>query len=350
MQPPDFWYPEPSATQPQPWSGAMLETCLRPVAAAYAYFGRRRIKRTTAAHASVPVICIGNLTLGGTGKTPTAIAVAEIITGWGLKPVFLTRGYGGTVKGPLKVDTQDAADIGDETALLSTHATTIVSRDRPAGATLAVRTGADVIIMDDGFQNPTLHKDFSIVVVDGGVMFGNERVFPAGPLREPVSAGLSRAQAVLIVNPSNTTPPLPVSFTGQVLMARIKPKANPNISGRCIAFAGIGRPDKFFATLRELNTDVVATHAFPDHYPYAPQQIETLLAQAAAQNARVITTAKDAVRLLPEHRQKIEILDIDIVFDNEQNLRDQIRKMIDAFSRQNQKDPGSPSTSAESVH
>ena len=333
MQPPRFWYPPRSSGAQSSRPGSFLAYTLTPLAAVYDFFGRRRIKKTEPAHASVPVICIGNLTVGGTGKTPTALAVADIITSWGLKPVFLIRGYGGTLHGPVQATSNHTpADIGDEACLLATHAPTIVSRNRPEGARLAASLGADVIIMDDGFQNPTLYKDFSIVVVDGDVMFGNGSVFPAGPLRERPAHGLARADAVLIIKDADDpTPPLPAPYSGQVVTAHIEAKPNPALNDKLIAFAGIGRPDKFFATLRNLNTNVIATHAFPDHHAYTEHQIDALLAEAETANARLITTTKDAAKLSSRHRTQISVLEIEIILDTDHHLRDTIRTLLDTF-------------------
>lgn len=333
MQPPRFWYPAPADGTKPFRSGLVLAGMLRPLAALYDFFGRRRIENTVPAHASIPVICIGNLTLGGTGKTPTALAVADIIASWGLKPAFLTRGYGGALKGPLvATNAHTPADIGDEACLLAARAPTVISPDRPAGAELAARLGADVIIMDDGFQNPTLYKDLSIVVVDGDVMFGNGYVFPAGPLREPPGRGLSRADTVVILkDPAATAPSLPAPFSGQLLTGHITAKPNPALSENLIAFAGIGRPDKFFATLRDLNANLIATHAFPDHHMYTEDQIETLLSEADRLDARLITTTKDAAKLIPRHAARIAVLEIDVILDTEHSLRDKIRTMLDQF-------------------
>jgi tetraacyldisaccharide 4'-kinase len=270
-----------------------------------------------AAHASpyrapMPVICIGNLTAGGSGKTPVAIALGRMLQARGKAPVFLTRGYGGKAGAPLLVKPYHTARIaGDEALLLARTAPTIVSRDRAIGAAKAAEEKADVLVMDDGFQNFSLAKDLSLVVVDGGGGFQNGMVLPAGPLREPVAQGLSRADAVVIVG--GGTPDL-AGYAGPVLRAHLAPLPN-NLAGRKVfAFAGIGRPQKFYDTLRATGAFVQGTQDFADHHFYDAQDLQGLRDQARGHP--MVTTEKDLVRIAPEQRQGIAALAVEARFDD----------------------------------
>ena len=260
------------------------------------------------------VICIGNLTAGGSGKTPVALAVARALAARGLKPVFLTRGYRGRVAGPAFVDpaANTAADVGDEPLLLARAAPVIVSRNRAAGAALADANGFDAIVMDDGHQNFDLAKDLSLVVVDAETGFGNRHVLPAGPLRESVAQGLSRADAVVLVG--DGAPSL-ADFHGPVLRAHLK-TANAALSGRrVVAFAGIGRPEKFFDTLTALGADLRDARRYADHHAYTAAEIARLHSRARDLEAQLVTTEKDFVRLAPVLREGIAALPVAAVFD-----------------------------------
>jgi tetraacyldisaccharide 4'-kinase len=274
--------------------------------------------------ASVPVICVGNLTAGGTGKTPIAIAIARYLAERGRKPFFLTRGHGGRLKGPLRVSAAHSAeDVGDEPLLLAETAPVIVARHREAGARLAVADGAGAIVMDDGHQNFTLHKDLPLVVVDAAQGFGNGRVLPAGPLREFAAQGLSRAAAVILVGDGE----IDLSgFAGPVLRARVK--AEPKFrSEKIVAFAGIGRPEKFYQSLKECGAEIVATRNFADHHVYSAMQIAALKALAFDAGARLVTTEKDYVRLSAAGREGIAVLPVKAAFDDEAV----IARLLDKF-------------------
>jgi tetraacyldisaccharide 4'-kinase len=315
MHPPDFWYPKEGAALPL---GAKL---LAPVSALYARISRRRTEATRPTRATLPVICVGNITAGGTGKTPVALCVAEILVRLGRRPVFLTRGYGGQKMGPLRVDPalHSAADIGDEPLLLAARAPTIVARDRVAGATLAAEHG-DIIVMDDGFQNPSLVKDLSLVVIDAPMGFGNERLIPAGPLREPVATGLARANAALLLG-EGPVPPALAAANIPVIRGWLAPlpETAESLRGRRIAaFAGIGRPEKFFETLRQIGAGTVFATPFPDHHPYRDSEIAALRSHAGT--LRLITTEKDFVRLKPHQRKGIEVLPVTVSFEDEHAL------------------------------
>ncbi|MCK0197982.1 tetraacyldisaccharide 4'-kinase [Ancylobacter sp. 6x-1] len=294
MQAPPFWW------HPRPTLAANL---LRPLGALYGAVAERRLGHP--GHApQVPVICLGNPTVGGAGKTPSALMLARRLQGLGRHPVFLTRGYGGRLPGPLLVTPRGiAADLGDEPLLLARLAPTVVARDRVAGAGLALQAGADVIVMDDGFQNPALEKRLSILVLDAAVGIGNGLCLPAGPMRAPLAPQLARAQALLLVG--DGTAGDEVARHGRakglaVLRGRLAPDAEAAsrlIGRRVLAFAGIGRPDKFFATLRGIGALAVRTQPFPDHHAFRAAEAGDLLHRAQAEDLTLVTTEKDAVRL-----------------------------------------------------
>lgn len=301
MHAPDFWQKRGLAA----W-------VLSPLGALY---GASVAMKAALAHPfdpGIPVICVGNLTAGGTGKTPVAIAIAQALRAHGRKPAFLTRGYGGSEKGPaLASRAHSAAQMGDEALLLARHAQTIVSRDRAAGARLAKAKDADVLVMDDGHQNFSLAKSLSLVVVDAQTGFGNGFQIPAGPLRESIAQGLKRADAVILVG--DGTPDLP-GFTGAVLRVQLKAE-DIDFSDRSVfAFAGIGRPDKFIASLESRGADIIGSCFFPDHHPYEDGEIEQLWQIAGT--AALITTEKDFVRMTIEQRKNIQVLKVSAVFDD----------------------------------
>jgi tetraacyldisaccharide 4'-kinase len=305
MRAPDFWDRDDTAAK-------MAAVSLLPFAWAYGASVRWKATHAKPYRARVPVVCIGNISAGGTGKTPLAIAVADAIVAHGRNPFFLTRGYGGRLQGPVVVaKTHTAADVGDEPLLLSRKAATVVSRDRALGAILAIERGADVIVMDDGHQNFSLAKDLSLVVVDGARGFRNGRVLPAGPLREPPQQGLARADVVVVMGDGN--PALP-GFAGPVLRAHLVPAAGSDWRGkRVFAFAGIGRPEKFFRTLMELGATLAGTAEYPDHHPYSPRDLSEL--KARADGSPLVTTEKDFVRIAPENRDGIGFLPVCTVIE-----------------------------------
>jgi tetraacyldisaccharide 4'-kinase len=274
-----------------------------------------RRRTATPYRAPVPVICVGNLVAGGAGKTPVAIAIGRNLGAHGKAVHFLSRGYGGREGGPLRVDPvkHAAADVGDEPLLLARTAPSWIARDRAAGAAAAVAAGAEAIVLDDGFQNPTVAKDLSLVVVDGGYGFGNGRVIPAGPLREPRAAGLARADAVVLMEPDEAGAASLLPPGMPVLRATLAPADADTLRGRTVfAFAGIARPEKFFATLESIGCRISARRAFPDHHPFSDAEIATLLADAARAGAVPVTTEKDAVRLPPAMRDKVATLPVEL--------------------------------------
>lgn len=311
LHPPRFWY-----------NKSPLALLLLPFSIIYYVATQLKTKRITPYKASVPVICVGNVTVGGTGKTPIAVALAQMAIANSITPCFLSRGYGGSLTGPVKVSPiiHTAKDVGDEPLLLATTADTWVCRDRTKGADAAIKAGAKLIIMDDGFQNPALFKDISLLVIDGSKGFGNGYMLPAGPLREPLSSAFQRANMVIVMGDDEQN--LADLITKPIINAKTLPQNNAKYHGkRYLAFAGIGNPSKFFTTLKATGAIIVSTHAFPDHYPYTAKDIAWLQKQAMALEAQLITTEKDAVRLPPKERGEIETLEIKIEWKDEEQIR-----------------------------
>jgi len=289
---------------------------LLPLAWGHAALGAARRALRPAWHAGVPVLCIGNLVAGGAGKTPIVLSLARILAAAGHGPHILSRGYGGTLAGPLRVDParHSAAQVGDEPLLLARVAPSWIGRDRVGSAKAAIAQGATILLLDDGLQNPTLHQDLSLAVIDAAYGFGNGRVIPAGPLREPASWGLARAHAIVWMGSGAAAN----AFAGKtVLGARLVPRGGEDLKGRrVVAFAGIGRPEKFFATLRELGAELGVTRAFPDHHPYQKAELRELAAAAQARDAILVTTEKDQVRLSPAWQARIRALAVEVVWDD----------------------------------
>jgi tetraacyldisaccharide 4'-kinase len=290
--------------EPAFWWRSGTGSLLAPVGAIYGAVAALRLRRR-GIRAGMPVICLGNLTVGGAGKTPAALAVAHLLLAAHQRPFFLSRGYGGRLAGPLRVSPtlHRATDVGDEPLLLTRLAPTIVARDRVAGAKLAQFAGATVIVMDDGFQNPSLHKDLAILVVDGRRGIGNGRIIPAGPLRAPLGSQLDRAQALVLVGPADGAAAISTAARRRglaVFHGRLAPEPDVVAAiGRrqVLAFAGIGNPAKFFATLSEAGVDIAARRSFPDHHRYTAAQAQDLVARADAAGLMLLTTEKDLVRL-----------------------------------------------------
>jgi tetraacyldisaccharide 4'-kinase len=292
MREPAFWW--------QPGKRSLLS----PLAGLYGAVAALRLQ-AQGRGVGLPVICLGNLTVGGAGKTPAALAVARLLLAAHERPFFLSRGYGGKLVGPVRVDPSfhRSADVGDEPLMLARLAPTIVSRDRVAGARAARSGGASVIVMDDGFQNPSLNKDLAILVVDGRRGIGNGRVIPAGPLRAPLEIQIARAQAIVVVGPPDGA--AKISDTARryrvtVFHGRLEADRNSLTAlgkRKVLAFAGIGNPEKFFTTLTEAGIDVAARSSFPDHHRYTAAEAQGLIARAQAENLVLITTEKDHVRL-----------------------------------------------------
>lgn len=310
---------------PEFWTGdrrldRFLAAALAPIGRVYGATVAHKAARAKPYRSRTKVICVGNLTAGGTGKTPVAIAIAKALSARGMRPCFLTRGYGGAARTARLADpqTDDAASVGDEALLLAAAAPTVISRHRANGAMLAERSGADVIVMDDGHQNFSLAKDLSLVVIDAELGFGNCQMIPAGPLREPMENGLARADAAITVGETEMILP---RFSKPVLRAQLVSADGDCVRGRrVIAFAGIGRPEKFFRTLRQAGADIVATRGFPDHHRYSAPEIANLRETADEKAAILVTTEKDFVRLAPDERHDIHFLSVTAMFEDDTAL------------------------------
>lgn len=317
MQAPEFW--QRGTTSPWPVLLAPLSLLWQ----AGAWIDRRL---ASPRRAPVPVVSIGNLVAGGAGKTPVAIAVVQAIQARGRQAHVISRGYGGLTRGPHRVDRlrDTAADVGDEPLLLAEVAPTWVARNRALGALAAMQAGAEALVLDDAHQNHGLIKNLSLLVIDQDYGVGNGRVIPAGPLRETVADGLARADAIVFIGkPAAVAPEIARSGAGKpVLRARLVPgpEAEKLAAQDVVAFAGIGRPEKFFATLRDVGCRLVETRAFADHHPYQPDELMRLAETAAAAKARLVTTAKDFVRLPAEARNMVEVLSVSLAFDDPAEL------------------------------
>ncbi len=321
MRAPDFWWRE------RGWASALLA----PLGAAYGATTASRMARE-GARAPLPVICAGNLVAGGAGKTPLVAALAERLKAAGGTPVVLSRGYGGREAGPVLVDANrhDAASVGDEPLLLTRHAPVVVARDRRAGAGFAALADASAIIMDDGLQNPAIAKDLAFAVVDGASGIGNGRCIPAGPLRAPLAAQWPHVHALVLVGegaPGEAVAREAGEARIPILRARLEPEAGvaQALAGRdVLAFAGIGRPEKFLATLGTIGARVATSRAFPDHHPYADGELRNLLREAEAAGLILATTEKDAVRLPAWFRreagERLVVLPVTLAFADEAAL------------------------------
>lgn len=328
---PDFWWRQQT-------SGAAL--ALWPIARIWGALATWRMAKPPRYRAPVPVVCVGNLTVGGAGKTPTVIALARMARGRGLKPGLLAAGYGGRATGPVVVDTSvhTADKVGDEALLLAAVAPTVVCRDRAEGARRLVAEGVDIIIMDDGFQNPAVAFDLSLVAVDASVGIGNGRTVPSGPMRAPLKPQLRRADALLVIGEGEAAGPLirAAARAGRATVrARLKPtRFKEWRKDPILAFAGIGHPEKFFASLAETHAPVARTLSFPDHYAYSEIDAEKLLAMADADKLRLVTTEKDFARLagrtgiLGKLRDRLEPFHVILEFENPTAIGEMIDEAV----------------------
>ncbi|MGA1343312.1 MAG: tetraacyldisaccharide 4'-kinase [Hyphomonas sp.] len=318
MKAPAFWASglDPASREAAPLTRALLT----PFSWLYLAGLRRKLTRAVPARAGIPVICIGNLTTGGTGKTPVAEALRERIAARGVRAATLSRGHGGTEAGPLRVDAvrHSFRQVGDEALLLASSGEAWIGRNRPAAAAAMRAAGVGAVLMDDGHQNPSLAKDFTFIVIDAGAPFGNGHVLPKGPLREPVLDGLARAHAVILMG-DGEVPDAVIASGKPVLRARLSVQGDAP-SGALVAFAGIGRPQKFFDSLRQAGGDVRDEVPFSDHHPYTPADMVFLQGLAARDGARLVTTAKDHVRLPPQMRASVAVLPVKAVFETPETL------------------------------
>ena len=324
MREPAFWY------RPASWKSHLL----KPLAALYGAVAAHRLTRE-GLDAGIPVLCVGNYHGGGAGKTPTVLALVDLLRELGETPVVLSRGYGGRLRGPVRVDTfrHTAADVGDEPLMMSQSVNVVVARDRVDGVALGKSLAATVILMDDGFQNPAVAKDVSLIVIDGARGIGNAQVMPAGPLRAPLAVQVERTDALVVIGEGAAAEAVAGVIDGQgkpVLRARFKPDpaALAALHGkRLLAFAGIGDPARFFDTLGASVGGVLRTRSFPDHHPLTVHEVASLVAEAATDGLTLVTTEKDLARLreatgLPPWARAIVPFKVTLQFDDEAALRE----------------------------
>ena len=334
MRAPEFWGRTDS----------ILPALLAPLGSVYDACARTRMALTSPQRASIPVICVGSAVVGGAGKTPCAIAIVSRLRAAGIDVHCISRGYGGHIAGPQRVDASahSAADVGDEPLLLAQAAPTWVARDKLGAARAAAGVGANAVVLDDGFQNPTFAKDLSFLVIDAASGIGNGRILPAGPLREPLGRALDRADAAIVLDGTGggedggwpetirrVRPDLPV------LRARLVPTVDalPLMERPLIAFAGLGHPSKFFSMLQNLGCDLVETYAFPDHHRYTPDDIMQIVDEAAAKGAQPVTTAKDAVRLPTEARPMVDVVNVVVEFEDEAAIDSLLNRVVQTASK-----------------
>ncbi|MBT5837090.1 tetraacyldisaccharide 4'-kinase [Hellea sp.] len=320
MRAPEFWSHKSGRE-----SAPAIRTILSPIGWLYGKFVSKSINNSIPYNSGIPVICVGNATLGGTGKTPVTIYILKSLRRLGLNAVGLTRGYGGQEKGPILLnDKHTSNDVGDEPLLLAKYAPVWVAAGRDDGAKAAVSNGASIIVMDDGHQNQILKKSLSLLVVDAEVGFGNGKIFPAGPLRENLDEALNRSDAIILMKPNKDYKPdnfLLDQLSKKVLInAYLKPTSILP-KGKLYAFAGIGRPNKFFDSLRDSGGEIVEAISYSNHYKYKDIDIENLFTLASEYKASLITTEKDYVRLPRGYRKGVHKWPVTVHFEDELTLR-----------------------------
>ncbi|WP_332065385.1 tetraacyldisaccharide 4'-kinase [Bartonella sp. CB189] len=329
---PNFWWKNKS----------FLRFSLMPVSWIYGYFLRCYMAKQPPI-IDLPVLCIGNFTLGGAGKTPVVIAFAQVAKELGLVPGIVSRGYGGTIKGVHIVDKKcdNARDVGDEPLLLAQHALVAISPDRYTAAQRLKAEGCNIILMDDGFQSRRLYIDYALLVVDAMRNFGNSSVFPAGPLRAPLKVQFSLMDSVLLIGDSDTNDTVDrlISGTGKPLYhAHLKSLVSDEVREKLfLAFAGIGNPDKFFKSIRELSGHVVQTYSYPDHYFFTDMDLKNLAKKAKDQNLWLATTAKDYIRIqtnnVQQYLKKLIVFDVEVDFVQKNLCHTILEEVIARFSK-----------------
>lgn len=335
MTPPDFWYD----TRKKPFF--IFEFFLWLISKLIYAGSLLRNRLSHQNRVSIPVICIGNFTVGGAGKTPMTLRLAHYFKGQGTKVAILSKGYRGRLLGPVRVDPliHTSLDVGDESLMMARYHPVYVSKDRYEGAKLAEKDGANVILMDDGLQNPKLHQDFKVSVIDAVKGFGNKKLLPLGPLREPLGKALQRVDAFVSIATSDE-----IKFQFDKVGAHVRPEKTPhlrssislnkedwaNLKGKkLVAFAGLAHPDKFFKTLEHEKFDVVETHSFDDHHVFSKAELDRLFDHAKKRGAHLVTTEKDWVRLPKEAQDKVLYLRITLDFEE----TDQFRCLFSPFTK-----------------
>ncbi|MBR2300121.1 MAG: tetraacyldisaccharide 4'-kinase [Alphaproteobacteria bacterium] len=310
---------------PQYWQHQnLISSLLTPIGALYSMATALRLKWIKPYQANVPVICIGNITAGGVGKTPVSIALAELLKANGKNPFFISRGYGGSLSGVLiDLKKHTPQEVGDEPLMLAAVAPTVVCADRGIAAQIAEKNGADVLIMDDGFQNPTLKKDLSFLVFNGELGIGNGKTIPAGPLREGLKSGLKRADGVIFIGRDKYE--LLKQINKPVFRVLIKEERPAHHNTKVIAFAGIGYPQKFYNSLQKCGLAVANSYDFPDHHFYTKDELKALIKKGKTKNLPIYTTLKDYVKIPQNLQKSFNVLNIKAQFEDKNQILDFIK-------------------------
>ena len=323
LKAPKFWYNQ---------KDTLYSNILYPLSLVFRLGTRLRNWVSIKKLSPIPTICIGNIVVGGAGKTPVSMKICKMLTKAGYKPHFISKGYAGTIKESTLVETwHSPKSVGDESLLLSEIASTWIGINRIQSANLAKKNGADCLILDDGFQNTSIDKDFSIIVVDGEQEFGNKRVLPAGPLREGILRGLSRTNVVVVIGKINKTLKMLIPSTIPVFRAKFEIKKDNEIfkGKKVTAFAGIAYPSKFFKTLEAQGAKIIKEVSYPDHYIYNENDLLHLAEIANKTKSILVTTKKDFVRIPKTYRPLINTLDGEIIFEKEDIITEQLSNMLE---------------------
>ena len=325
LKAPKFWYKK---------KDTFLSNSLYPFSLLFRFGTKIRIFISTKQKSPLPVICVGNIVVGGAGKTPVSLKIGKLLIKSGYKPHFISKGYAGLInKSTLVKSWHSATSVGDESILLSKVAPTWIGSDRNNSSKLAKKEGADCLIMDDGFQNPTIQKDFSIIVFNAAQEFGNKRVMPSGPLRESINRGLSRTNLVIVVGEISKELKHIIPKNIPIIEAKFEiKKENKNFKGQNItAFAGIAYPEKFFQSLKEQGGKIVKQITYPDHYIYTENDLLALAETANKTKSILVSTQKDNVRIPKSYRSLVNTLEGEIIFKNEDLFKKTISNVIENF-------------------